>query len=166
MAAATPPGTAPEGEMALERSKAALLIGLSWPCIGLGFMALHFGYIPSWPALPAYAIGLFLAGAWSGLLFAVVQASLQSEPSKRLVQLGYVLFAPLGLLLSLLVPDLLLASNSASASLPLMTVMPAVIGLLGSLAVAVGLMFTAALAVAAHGLALRIQGGVSQSFAV
>jgi disulfide bond formation protein DsbB len=152
--------------MVLERSKAALLIGLSWPFIGLGFMALHFGYIPPWPALPGYAIGLFLAGAWSGLLFAVVQASLHSEPGKRLVQVGYVLFAPLGLLLSLLVPDLLLTSNSASSSIPLMTAMPAVIGLLGSLAVALGLVFTAGLAVAAHGLALRIQGGIRHEYAV
>ena len=131
-----------------------LLIGLAWPFLGLGLMALHFGYLPSGVTLVAEAIGLFLAGTLSGCLFMAAHTGLNSPLGRSMIHLGYLLFAPLGLMAALVAPNSLEAATGISM-FTLVVGVPIAIVLYGNLVVAAGLGITGGLAISAKALASR-----------
>ena len=140
----------------MSKKYAIVLMGAAWPLLGLGFDALHFGTVPSGAGFWAVALGLFLAGSLSMALFLAVLAGFQTAFSRGLIHLGYLLFAPLGLLAALLAPGSIEASagfNSPS----FMLVAPIAITFYASVAIGLGLGVTGGLAVAAHSVALRLQ---------
>ncbi len=131
-----------------------LLIGLAWPFLGLGLMALHFGYLPSGATLVAEAIGLFLAGILSGCLFMAARTGLNSSLGRDMIHLGYLLFAPLGLMAALVAPSPLEAATGISM-LTLVVSVPMAIVLYGNLVVAAGLGITGGLAISAKAIASK-----------
>lgn len=131
-----------------------LLIGLAWPFLGLGLMALHFGYLPSGATLVAEAIGLFLAGILSGCLFMAARTGLNSSLGRGMIHLGYLLFAPLGLMAALVAPSPLEAATGISM-LTLVVSVPMAIVLYGNLVVAAGLGITGGLAISAKAIASK-----------
>lgn len=134
---------------------ALLLIGLAWPSIGLGFMSVHFRYLPTGLELAAQAIGLFLAGIVSGLLFLSVRGVFTSKFSLGLVSIGYFLFAPIGIMLALLAPGPVMTAGSDSP-LALILLVPLVIMLYSNTAIAAGLGITGGLAKSAQRLSTII----------
>ncbi len=132
------------------------LVGLAWPFLGLGFMAVYFGYLPSGVELVSIGLGLFLAGALSGCLFMIVHANMKRPFGRALIVIGYILFAPLGLMAPLLAPGSIEAATDVSLSTMLVGA-PLEILMRGNLAVALGLILMAWLAVFARGIAMRIE---------
>ncbi|HEY46099.1 MAG: hypothetical protein AMJ88_12565 [Anaerolineae bacterium SM23_ 63] len=131
-----------------------LLIGLAWPFLGLGLMALHFGYLPSGATLVAEAIGLLLAGILSGCLFMAAHTGLNSPLGRGMIHLGYLLFAPLGLMAALVAPNSLEAASNISM-LTLVVGVPIAIVLYSNLVVAAGLGITGGLAISAKVIASK-----------
>jgi hypothetical protein len=131
-----------------------LLIGLAWPFLGLGLMAVHFGYLPSGATLVAEAIGLFLAGILSGCLFMAAHTGLNTPLGRGMIHLGYLLFAPLGLMAGLVAPNSLEAATGISM-FTLVVGVPIAIVLYGNLVVAAGLGITGGLAISAKALASK-----------
>ncbi|HEY44706.1 MAG TPA: hypothetical protein G4O11_12055 [Anaerolineae bacterium] len=131
-----------------------LLIGLTWPFLGLGLMALHFGYLPSGATLVAEVIGLFLAGILSGCLFIAAYSGLNSPLGRGMIHVGYLLFAPLGLMAALVAPSPLEAATGISM-FTIIIATPMAIILYGNLVVAAGLGITGGLALSAKVLASR-----------
>jgi hypothetical protein len=131
-----------------------LLIGLAWPFLGLGLMALHFGYLPSGSTLVAESIGLFLAGVLSGCLFMAAYSGLDSPLGRGMIHLGYFLFAPLGLMAALVAPSPIESATGISM-FTILVATPMAIILYGNLIVAAGLGITGGLALSAKVLASR-----------
>ena len=136
--------------------KAMGLAGLAWMSLGFGILALHFGFLPTGIELLAQAVGLFLAGAISAALLAATLAGQRTALGRWSVQVGYLFFAPLGLMTALLTPAEI---ETGTGGLPLSSALLAALAitLLASLAVAVGLGFVGSLAMAAHAVAVRVQ---------
>jgi hypothetical protein len=133
------------------------LIGLAWPFLGLGFMSLHFGYLPSGIALFAQAIGLFLAGAISGCLLILMYLGIDARFSRGVLSVGYALFMPVGILAALLAPGPIESTTEVSLSALFISGPMATI-VYGNLAIALGLTLTGLLAVIARALAVRVEG--------
>lgn len=130
-----------------------LLIGLTWPFIGIGFMAINFEYLPTGVELLSQAFGLFMAGALSGSLLLILQAAKETPYWKKWVQLSYLLFAPLCMMAALALFNPLGLEGSGTGLL----VAPFALALVTNGALAVGMGTLAAIGVAIHRLALRIQ---------
>ncbi len=129
-----------------------VLIGLAWPAVGLGFMALHFGYLPSGLSLITEVFGLFIAGVLSGLLYFGVRSVFKTNLSVGLVNVGYLLFAPISIMTALIAPVL---GGELGSPLMFVLVSPIMIALYAMAAVAAGLGMTASLAIAAQILSKR-----------
>lgn len=149
----------------MSKKYALVLMGAAWPLVGLGFHAIYFGTVPSGAAFWAVALGLFLSGSLSMGMFLAVLAGFQTPFSRGLVQLGYLLFAPLGLLAALLAPGPIEAS-AGFGSATFLLLSPVVITLYAGVAMGIGLGLTGGLAMAAHSLALRVQRHSTETSAV
>jgi hypothetical protein len=136
-----------------------VLLGLAWPAIGLGFLALHFKYLPSGFSLISHTIGLFLAGFLSGFLYLTVRRVFATVLSRSLLNLGYLLFAPVGLMAALLAPGMMEEAGSPST---LMLMTPLMIVLYSNTAIAAGLGLTGSLAIVANIVAERFQPQMEQ----
>lgn len=136
-----------------------ILLGLAWPAIGLGFLALHFDYLPSGLSLVTHAIGLFLAGVLSGFLYLTVRRVFASLLSRSLLNIGYVLFAPVGLMAALLAPGMMEEAGSPSS---FVFVTPLMIVIYSNTAIAAGLGLTGGLAIVANIVAERLQPQMEQ----
>jgi hypothetical protein len=136
-----------------------ILLGLAWPAIGLGFLALHFNYLPSGLSLVSHAVGLFLAGLLSGFLYLSVRRLFASVLSRSLLNIGYVLFAPIGLMAALLAPGMM-EEMGPSSSMLVMT--PLMIVLYSNTAIAAGLGLTGSLAIVANIISERFQPQMEQ----
>ena len=136
------------------RRVSLILIGLAWPVVGLGFMALHFGYLPSGMSLIAEAVGLFIAGVLSGLLYRGVRKVFKTKLSVALVDTGYVLFAPISIMTALIATGL---REEMGSSLAFVLISPIMVILYSLAAMAAGLGMTSSLAIAAQILADRTQ---------
>lgn len=130
-----------------------ILIGLMWPFIGIGFMAINFEYMPTGAELISQSFGLFLAGALSGSLLLVLGAAKQTPYWKRWIQLSYLLFAPLCMMAALALFNPLGLESSGVGLL----VAPFALALVTNGALAAGMGTLAAIGVGIHRLALRIQ---------
>ena len=134
------------------RRVSLILIGLAWPAVGLGFMALHFGYLPSGINLIAEALGLFIAGVLSGILFLGVRNVFKTKLGRGLVDAGYILFAPISIMTALIAPGM---GEAMGPSLTFVLISPIMIVLYSMAAMAAGLGLTSSLAIAAQILADR-----------
>lgn len=136
---------------------AILLTGLMWVFLGIGFFTLYFRYLPEGSRLAVEAVGLFLAGIISGLLYTGVRSLKISRLGTGLVSLGYILFVPVAIMLGLLVSTLI---NLSDGTLPLrmLILTPIAIALFSNVFVAIGLGFTAGLAASASSLSGRVEG--------
>jgi hypothetical protein len=130
-----------------------ILIGLTWPFIGIGFMAINFEYFPTGSELLSQAFGLFMAGALSGSLLLVLQAAKETPYWKRWIRLSYLLFAPLCMMAALALFNPLGLESSGTALL----VAPFALALVTNGALAAGMGSLAAIGVGIHRLATRIQ---------
>jgi hypothetical protein len=133
---------------------ALTLIGLSWAFIGMGYMSIQFHFLPEGPALITESLGLFLAGFLSGALLLSVIDNMESQLGRWLVVFGYLLFAPLGIMVGLLAPGAYEPVKIAG-SITFAVLAPILITICAVMAVGLGLGFTGGLAVAAHRLAGR-----------
>jgi hypothetical protein len=104
-------------------------------------------------------MGLFLAGVLSGFLYVTVRRVFATVLSRSLLNIGYLLFAPVGLMAALLAPGMMEEAGSGS-SLVLMT--PLMIILYSNTAIAAGLGLTGSLAIVAHIVAERFQPQMEQ----
>jgi len=129
-----------------------MLIGLVWPIVGLGFMAFHFGYLPSGLGLIAEAVGLFVAGVLSGLLYFSVRKIFKTKLGVGLVDAGYILFAPISIMTALIAPGL---GEEMGSSLTFVLISPIMLILYSMAAMAAGLGMTSSLAIVAQILADR-----------
>ncbi|MEX0787908.1 MAG: hypothetical protein WD906_02390 [Anaerolineales bacterium] len=140
----------------MSKKYAIVLMGAAWPLVGLGFHSIYFGTVPSGAAFWAVALGLCVSGCLSMALFLAVLAGFQTPFSRGLIHLGYLLFAPLGLLAALLAPGPIEAS-AGFASATFLLLAPVAITLYSGVTIGIGLGLTGGLAVAAHSLATRLQ---------
>ena len=124
-----------------------ILIGLAWPIVGLGFMAYHFGYLPSGLSLIAEAVGLFIAGVLSGLFYLGVRKVFKTKLGVGLIDAGYVLFAPIAIMTALIAPGL---GEELGSPLAYVLISPIMIILYSMAAIAAGLGMTSSLAIAAQ----------------
>ncbi|MCJ7567580.1 MAG: YbaK/EbsC family protein [Anaerolineales bacterium] len=138
--------------MKKNRRFSLILIGLAWPAVGLGFMALHFGYLPSGLSLIAEAFGLFIAGVLSGLLYLGVRSIFKTKLGVGLVDAGYVLFAPISIMTALIAPGL---GEEIGSPLTFVLISPIMVILYSMAAMAAGLGMTSSLAIVAQILADR-----------
>lgn len=136
------------------RKFSLVLIGLAWPAVGLGFMALHFGYLPSGLSLITEVLGLFIAGVLSGLLYFGVRSVFKTNLSVALVNVGYLLFAPISIMTALIAPGL---GEELGSPLMFVLISPIMIALYAMAAMAAGLGMTSSLAIAAQILSGRPQ---------
>ncbi len=136
------------------RKLSLVLIGLAWPAVGLGFMALHFGYLPSGLSLIAEMLGLFIAGVLSGLLYFGVRNVFRTNLSVGLVNVGYLLFAPISIMTALIAPGL---GEEMGSPITFVLISPLMIALYSMAAMAAGLGMTSSLAIAAQILSHRSQ---------
>ncbi len=136
------------------RKISLVLIGLAWPAVGLGFMALHFGYLPSGLSLVAEGFGLFIAGVLSGLLYFGVRSVFKTNLSVGLVNVGYLLFAPISIMTALIAPGL---GEEVGSPLTFVLISPIMIVLYSMTAMAAGLGMTSSLAIVAQILSNRPQ---------
>jgi len=125
------------------------LIGLSWALIGMGYMSIQFHFLPEGLALVTETLGLFLAGFLSGALLLSVAENMDNRLGRWLVVFGYVLFAPLGIMVGLLAPGAYEPVQSGS-SITFAVLAPVLITITAVMAVGIGLGFTGGLAMAAH----------------
>jgi branched-subunit amino acid transport protein len=123
------------------------LIGLAWPLFGLGYQSLVIRYMPTGAALVAEALGLFLAGAVTGALLLSAVDSMDRKMGRALITVGYLMFAPLGMMAALIAPTPFEPIDGGSW-LTFSLVTPVLITLIASLAVAIGMGFTGGLALA------------------
>ncbi len=145
-------------------------IGLTWPIAGLGFMAYHFGYLPSGLSLIAEAVGLFIAGVLSGLLYLGVRKVFKTKLSVGLIDVGYVLFAPIAIMTALIAPGL---GEELGSPLTFVLISPIMVILYSMAAIAAGLGMTSSLAIAAQiltdrskspkGTITEIEGQISET---
>jgi hypothetical protein len=147
--------------MTMEKNSkiAIVILGLAWPAIGLGFLALHFDYLPSGLNLVSHAVGLFLAGLLSGFLYLTVRRVFASVLSRSLLNIGYLLFAPLGLMAALLAPGMMEEAGSPSS---FVLITPIMIVLYSNTAIAAGLGMTGSLAIVARIVAERFEPQLEQ----
>ena len=138
--------------MEKKRRLILIIIGLAWPIVGLGFMAFHFGYLPSGLSLIAEAIGLFIAGVLSGLLYLGVRNVFKTKLGVGLIDAGYVLFAPISIMTALIAPGL---GEEMGSQLTFVLISPIMIILYSMAAMAAGLGMTSSLAIVAQILADR-----------
>jgi hypothetical protein len=140
------------------RRKAAMtaMMGAAWVAAGLGISAIQFGRFPVGAELVAMGLGLYLAGMLSAFLLALVRAGMRSVAGRALVPVGYLVFAPVGLLLALLAPVQMDQLNGPSSATWVLLV-PLVAVAYAGVALAAGLGFTGGLAIVAHSLATRIE---------
>ena len=129
-----------------------VLIGLAWPAAGLGFMALHFGYLPTGMSLIAETLGLFIAGVLSGLLYYGVRNVVKTNLSVGLVNAGYLLFAPVSIMTALIATGM---GEELGSPLTFVLISPIMIALYSMAAMAAGLGMTSSLAIAAQILSSR-----------
>ncbi len=137
-----------------KRKISLVLIGLAWPAVGMGFMALHFGYLPSGLNLIAEVFGLFIAGVLSGFLYFGVRNIFKTNLSVGLVNVGYLLFAPISIMTALIAPGL---GEEIGSPLTFVLISPIMIVLYSMAAMAAGLGMTSSLAIAAQILSGRPQ---------
>ena len=126
---------------------AILIMGFAWPLVGLGYMALQFGYLPSGLSLFAQGIGLFIAGTLSGALYLTVRRVFASNIGAGFINLGYLLFAPVSIMTALVAPGLV---EEAGSPIAFVLVTPIMIALYANAAMAAGLGLTGSLAIAAR----------------
>jgi len=139
------------------KNLAALMVGLAWASLGLGFNALHFGYFPAGIELVVFIIGMILGGAGSSLLLMALLQRFERRFARTLLLTGYLLFAPLGLMTAMLMAG----SITMEAGMPTLIYLlagPIPIALFGNLAVVVGLSITTGLAVVSFKVARRVEG--------
>ncbi|MBN2555075.1 MAG: hypothetical protein JXA97_03965 [Anaerolineales bacterium] len=139
------------------KSLAALMVGLAWASIGLGFNALHFGYFPSGIELVVFILGMVLGGAGSSLLLMSLLNHFERRFARILIMIGYLLFAPIGLMTAMLMAG----SITMQSGIPMLVYLlagPIPIALFGNLAVGVGLSLTAGLSVMSFRLSQRVEG--------
>ena len=129
------------------RRIAILIMGIAWPLVGLGFMALNFGYLPSGLSLFAQGLGLFLAGTLSGTLYLTIRRVFESSIGAGLINVGYILFAPIAIMTALVAPGLVEEAGSPAAFI---LVTPIMITIYANAAMAAGLGLTGSLAIAAR----------------
>ena len=137
-----------------KRKISLVLIGLAWPAVGMGFMALHFGYLPTGLDLIAEVFGLFIAGVLSGFLYFGVRNVFKTNLSVGLVNVGYLLFAPISIMTALIAPGL---GEEIGSPLTFVLISPIMIVLYSMAAMAAGLGMTSSLAIAAQILSGRPQ---------
>jgi len=138
------------------KRNAVVMIGLAWPAVGLGFMALHFNWLPSGLSLLAEALGLFLAGMLSGILFLAVRRVFEDSAGSILVNIGYILFAPIAIMTALIAPGL---GEEYGSPLSFVLVSPLMIVMYSSAAMAAGMGLTACLGIVTKILSERFQSG-------
>lgn len=126
---------------------AIIFMGLAWPLVGLGFMALHFGYLPTGLSLFAQGLGLFLAGTLSGAIYLTVRRVFENSLGAGLINIGYILFAPVAIMTALVAPGLVEETGSPGAFL---LVTPIMIALYANAAMGAGLGMTGSLAIVAR----------------
>ncbi len=114
------------------------MIGSAWPFLGLGYLVIHFKYFPTGLELVGQALGLFLAGLASGALFFMFRRGMQTPAGKLMIILGYILVAPLGVMLGLLAPSTLIGPEAPSVSIQILAA-PLLTAFYASLVMAVGL---------------------------
>jgi len=136
---------------------AIIFTGLTWVFLGIGFFSAYLGYLPSGQELAVEAVGLFLAGVISGLLYAGIRTLSKTKFGVGLVSVGYILFVPIGIMLALLVPHLINMSEAPS-SLRVLILTPFAIALFSNILIAVGLGLTTGLALSATSLSDRVHG--------
>jgi hypothetical protein len=130
------------------------LIGLAWPLFGLGYQAIVIHFLPSGLMLFVEVLGMFLAGAISGAILLTALDSMTESTGRILVMLGYLMFAPLGMMAGLIAPAPLEPIGGGSwVTFSLVT--PILMTLIGSLIAALGMGFTGGLAIAASRLNLK-----------
>jgi len=149
------PGDLRREEM-MDKTKrsAILMIGLAWPAVGLGFMALHFNWLPSGLSLLTEAIGLFLAGMLSGMIFLAVRRIFEDSAGSILVNVGYILFAPIAIMTALIAPGM---GEEYGSPLSFVLVSPIMIVLYSSAAMAAGMGLTACLGIVTRILSERFE---------
>ncbi|HSR46497.1 MAG TPA: hypothetical protein VLL77_00795 [Anaerolineales bacterium] len=138
------------------RAVMTAMMGAAWVAVGLGILAVQFGRFPVGAELLVVGLSLYLAGMLSALLLAVVRAGMRSVAGRALVPVGYLVFAPIGLLLALLAP-VQLDPLARGASAGWYVLVPMVAVAYAGVALAAGLGFTGGLAIVAHSLATRIE---------
>jgi hypothetical protein len=129
---------------------AIVMIGLAWPAMGLGFMALQFGDLPSGLSLFAEAIGLFLSGVLSGLMFTTVNRVFEGSAGSLLVKAGYVFFAPIAIMTALIAPGMV---EEYGSPISFVLILPLMIVMYSGAAMAAGLGISACTAIVAKILA-------------
>lgn len=129
------------------------LIGLAWPLFGLGYQAIVINYLPSGMMLVVEVVGLFLAGAISGALLLAALDSMKESTGRIMVMLGYLMFAPLGMMAGMIAPAPFEPIGGGSW-LTFLLVVPVLMTLVGSMIPALGMGFTGGLALAASRLNL------------
>jgi branched-subunit amino acid transport protein len=135
-------------------------MGFAWPLVGLGFMALHFGYLPSGLSLFAQGLGLFLAGTLSGALYLTVRRVFEHNLGAGLINVGYILFAPVAIMTALVAPGLV---EEAGSPVAFILVTPIMIAIYANAAMAAGLGMTGSLAIAARILVDRSRPASEQA---
>ncbi len=133
--------------MTKNKRLAVLIMGFAWPLVGLGYMALQFGYLPSGLNLIAQGVGLFLAGALSGALYLTVRRVFENSIGAGLINVGYILFAPVAIMTALVAPGMVEEAGSPAA---FVMVTPIMIALYANAAMGAGLGMTGSLAIAAR----------------
>ena len=145
--------------MKKDQRLAIFIMGVAWPLVGLGFMALNFGYLPSGLSLFAQGLGYFLAGTLSSALYLTVRRVFESSIGAGLINVGYILFAPIAIMTALIAPGLVEEAGSPAAFI---LVTPIMITIYASAAMAAGLGLTGSLAIAARILVDRSQPASEQ----
>jgi branched-subunit amino acid transport protein len=133
--------------MKTENALPITLIGFAWPLFGMGYQAIVIRYLPSGAALVAESVGLFLAGALTGALLLTALDAMERKLGRALVVIGYLLFAPVGMMAALIAPAPF-EPMGGDSWLTFSLVTPVLIILIASLAVTIGMGFTGGLALA------------------
>jgi branched-subunit amino acid transport protein len=126
---------------------AILIMGSAWPLVGLGYMALQFGYLPTGLSLFAQVLGLFLAGTISGAIYLTVRRVFEKSLGAGLINIGYLLFAPVAIMTALVAPGLV---EEAGSPVAFVLVTPIMIALYANAAMGAGLGMTGSLAIVAR----------------
>jgi branched-subunit amino acid transport protein len=126
---------------------AILIMGSAWPLVGLGYMALQFGYLPTGLSLFAQALGLFLAGTISGAIYLTIRRVFEKSLGAGLINIGYLLFAPVAIMTALVAPGLV---EEAGSPVAFVLVTPIMIALYANAAMGAGLGMTGSLAIVAR----------------
>lgn len=140
--------------MKKENYPALVLIGLAWPFFGLGYLSLEFHYLPDGLPLATQAVGLFVAGFLSGLVLLSVMDNMKNKLSRAMIVIGYLLFAPLGLMAGLIAPGAYEPVEMAG-SFTFALIAPMMMMIIALVSVGLGMGFTGGLAAVAHKLVAR-----------